>query len=56
MAENVIDLKSIRELFGMNFYMPDYQRGYRWTPQQMKDLLNDIRDFKGELLRIIAVR
>jgi len=46
MAKKVIDLKSVRELLGMNFYIPDYQRGYRWTSQQVKDLLNDIKDFK----------
>lgn len=30
---NTIELKSIRELHGMNFYIPSYQRGYRWTKQ-----------------------
>lgn len=25
-----------------NFLVPAYQRGYRWTPDQVKDLLNDI--------------
>jgi len=42
---NKIELKSISELNGMNFFIPDYQRGYRWTNQQVKDLLNDIQDF-----------
>ena len=46
MAENSIDLKSVRELLGYNFYIPDYQRGYRWTKQQVMDLLNDIKDFQ----------
>lgn len=42
---NKIELKSISELFGMNFFIPDYQRGYRWTEQQVKDLLDDILEF-----------
>jgi len=28
------------------FYIPAYQRGYRWTKQEAVDLLNDIDDFK----------
>lgn len=42
---NKIELKSIRELLGMNFFIPSYQRGYRWTKQQVKDLLEDIQEF-----------
>lgn len=42
---NKIELKSISELQGMNFFIPDYQRGYRWTKQQVKDLLDDIQEF-----------
>ena len=45
MLENKIVLKSVQELLGMNFVIPSYQRGYRWTPQQVTDLLNDIWDF-----------
>lgn len=42
---NNIELKSIKELLEMKFYIPNYQRGYRWTQQQVVDLLNDIDDF-----------
>lgn len=45
MEENKIELKSVSELLGMKFFIPSYQRGYRWTEQQVKDLLNDIWDF-----------
>ena len=45
MAENVIGLKSVSELLGMKFFIPSYQRGYRWTDQQVKDLLSDIWEF-----------
>lgn len=40
-----ISLRTIYDLFGLNFYISCYQRGYRWTEQQVKDLLNDILDF-----------
>ena len=45
MAENKIGLKSIEHVISMNFYIPRYQRGYRWTRQQVWELLNDIWEF-----------
>ena len=42
---NTLELKSIAELQDMAFYIPAYQRGYRWTQQQVKDLLKDILEF-----------
>lgn len=42
---NTIKLYSISELLERNFYIPSYQRGYRWTKQQVEDLLNDIYTF-----------
>lgn len=42
---NKIELKSISELSGMKFFIPDYQRGYRWTAELVEDLLNDIDEF-----------
>lgn len=45
MAENKIELKAVNELLEMKFFIPSYQRGYRWTEQQVKDLLNDILEF-----------
>jgi uncharacterized protein with ParB-like and HNH nuclease domain len=46
MAENKIGLKSIKELLGMNFFIPAYQRGYRWKETQVKQLLDDIWQFR----------
>ena len=46
MVENIIELKSISDLLGLKFFIPSYQRGYRWNEQQIEDLLNDINDFK----------
>ena len=45
MAENKIELKSVNELLGMKFFIPSYQRGYRWTDLQIENLLNDIWEF-----------
>jgi len=45
MNNDVITLKPVKELLGMNFFIPDYQRGYRWSAQQALDLLNDILHF-----------
>lgn len=45
MSENKIELKSVSELLGKKFFIPSYQRGYRWTEQQVKDLLEDIWEF-----------
>lgn len=36
---------SVETLSGRSFFVPAYQRGYRWTPDEVKDLLDDIGDF-----------
>ena len=45
MATNNIELKSIRYLSGLKFYIPDYQRGYRWSDGQVIQMLNDFKEF-----------
>ena len=44
--ENKIKETAVSELLGMNFFIPGYQRGYRWAEQQVNDLLNDINEFE----------
>jgi len=39
-------LETLYNLLGMHFFIPDYQRGYRWDSRQVKNLLNDIWSFK----------
>ena len=46
--ENTIKETAVGKLLGMNFSIPGYQRGYRWTEQQVNDLLNDINEFEPE--------
>ena len=43
--ENHIELKPVKELLGMNFFIPGYQRGYRWKTRQVQDLLEDLDEF-----------
>lgn len=45
MENSKISLKPVKELFGMNFFIPDYQRGYRWDKKQVEDLLHDLEEF-----------
>lgn len=37
--------KTIGELLDFNFFIPSYQRGYRWSERQIEDLLEDINAF-----------
>lgn len=45
MRENTIELKNIRSMSGVNFFIPDYQRGYRWSTFEAKQMLNDFKEF-----------
>lgn len=38
-------LLSIKDLNGKTFRIPAYQRGYRWTRRQIKDLVCDLQEF-----------
>ncbi len=48
MTANTIDTKTVLELQKMRFFVPAYQRGYRWTEVEVKALLDDICDFKDQ--------
>jgi hypothetical protein len=43
--KNKLYLKTIYELLGEKFYIPAYQRGYRWSAIQVRELLDDIWEF-----------
>lgn len=51
MNNQQIALRSINELRedksgeSLRFFIPDYQRGFRWSPLQVRQLLDDIREF-----------
>ena len=48
-----LDIKSIAELSGLSFSIPAYQRGYRWEKKQIKQLLNDLKEFADTLEKAI---
>ncbi|MCA1056977.1 DUF262 domain-containing protein [Rossellomorea aquimaris] len=44
-----IMLRSVNELIDVgHFYIPSYQRGYRWTATQVENLLDDLYEFMGK--------
>lgn len=38
-------LPSVETLSHRSFFVPSYQRGYRWTPDEVRELLEDLRGF-----------
>lgn len=38
-------IKPFKELLGMHFNIPNYQRGYRWEKEHVHALLNDLQEF-----------
>lgn len=38
-------IKPIYKLLDEKFYIPRYQRGYRWGKQEITELLNDLKDY-----------
>jgi hypothetical protein len=41
----MLELRAINQLYNKQFFIPHYQRGYRWTEIQVKQLLEDIDSF-----------
>lgn len=46
MQDNQLVMKPISDLLDNQFFIPAYQRGYRWTKRQVIDLLNDLKEFQ----------
>ena len=44
MAEINLDTKLVGDIQG-HFFVPDYQRGYRWGKTEVETLLNDIYEY-----------
>ena len=40
-----VELKPISDLFNQSFFVPSYQRGYRWSKTHIDELLEDLYDF-----------
>ena len=41
-----LSLKTVGDLRGHSFFIPSYQRGYRWEKDQVLALMNDLHDFE----------
>jgi uncharacterized protein with ParB-like and HNH nuclease domain len=41
---------TVREISKLDYFIPDYQRGYRWTEIQVEQLLDDIYNFESKSL------
>ena len=39
-------LRPVADLLHERFFVPEYQRGYRWTPRQVRALLDDLDAFR----------
>jgi len=50
MMGNVLELRTINELNQYSFFIPSYQRGYKWSKKEVSDLLRDINDFNSKLV------
>jgi uncharacterized protein with ParB-like and HNH nuclease domain len=48
LVQDKLCLKNIYELLGERFYIPAYQRGYRWSEIQVTELLDDIWEFSQQ--------
>ncbi|MFR4098611.1 DUF262 domain-containing protein [Barnesiella intestinihominis] len=42
---NIMQRKAIPELLNKKYYIPEYQRGYRWEDKQVLNLLDDLDTF-----------
>ena len=40
-----LKIKGLEDLYGKTFYIPSYQRGYRWTEDNVQKLLEDLENF-----------
>lgn len=42
----ILELKSIENFRGFHFLVKDYQRGYKWTTTEVRQLLDDLNEFE----------
>lgn len=46
LTNNHVELRAVHSLLGKRYYIPSYQRGYRWTTKQVTQLLDDLLEFE----------
>lgn len=47
-TNNQVELRAVHTLLGKRYYIPSYQRGYRWTTKQVTQLLDDLLEFDSQ--------
>ena len=47
--EEKLRVRPFKELIGNHFFIPRYQRGYRWGKQEITDLLGDILQYSNRI-------
>ena len=48
-GKTTLEIRHVADLLDMNFYIPSYQRGYRWESKHVEALLNDIYSFSVQM-------
>lgn len=48
LTNNHVELRAVHTLLGKRYYIPSYQRGYRWTTKQVTQLLDDLLEFESK--------
>ena len=48
MAEINLETKLVGDIQG-DFFIPNYQRGYRWGKTEVETLLNDVYEYGGRV-------
>lgn len=48
--QKILELKKVNELQKYDFFIPAYQRGYRWGINEINELLNDISEFTPKII------
>ena len=51
---NILELKTVSELQAYNFFIPSYQRGFRWSSKEVIDLLNDVSNFTPRFVNEVS--
>ena len=46
----ILEPKAIRSIIDKNYFIPDYQKGYRWKETQVTQFLDDIYNFESKRL------
>ncbi|MBD3583500.1 DUF262 domain-containing protein [Flavobacterium selenitireducens] len=50
MQKAYLQPRTVRDISNLNYFIPDYQRGYRWTTVEVEQLLNDIYSFESKTI------